>query len=144
MLDCNIKKASEINLGSGRASNAARNSARTGPLSELSHVDTELGSTRTEGTGYSDPSEAYRTDDESNSIGYTYEYLPSTSSVVQVSQPPVPGRSRDDPESHDTIANVNSPGAQALVEFKREATKEKKKRRPSRLPVPKVKKPKQS
>ena len=138
MMDCIIRKASELNLGSGRASNAA---ARTGPFSELSDVDTELGSTRVEGRRYSDSSEAYRTDDESNIIGYTYEYLPSSSSVVQVSQPLVPGCSRDDPESHVTIGNVDSPGDQTLAELKREATKEKTKSRTSRLPVPKVKIP---
>ena len=92
MMDCILRRASEINLSSANATNATGKPARTGLDSELSNAETEVVSTRTVGTRYGEASEAYRTDDESNSIGYTYEYPPSTSSVVQINQPPVPAR----------------------------------------------------
>ena len=136
MMDCIIRRASELNPNSGKTAGTSRNLVQNSPGSEFSDVDIELESTKTGGTRYSETSASCRSDDEANNIGYTYEYLPSTSSVVQVSQPPVPGCSRTDPGSYDSIAQADIPGAQTLADIKQEATKEKAKRRASRLPAP--------
>ena len=141
MMDCIIRRASEMNLNAGRTPKITTKNTRTGVDSEVSDTETELGSTRTEVTRYSEASDVCYTDDENNSIRYTYEYPPSACSVVQIGQPPLPGCSRTDLESQDATAGADSSGAQTLAELKREITQEKAKKRPSKLPIPSTRNP---
>ena len=53
---------------------------------EASDVETEEGSTRTEAIRYSEVSDVCPTDDENNSIGYTYEYPLRFTSTSRLSQ----------------------------------------------------------
>ena len=136
MMDCIIRRAGELNLNSDRTLRAPNKASAIGLDPEASDVETEVGSTRTAATRYSEVSDVCPADDENNSIGYTYEYPPSASSEVHINKPPLPGCSRSDLEAAGTSAGPDSPGAQTLAELKREVAREKVRSRPSKLHVP--------
>ena len=123
MMEDIVKRASRLTLGQGLEDqrNLHSNSSAGGSVYPCSEGETLPGDhTGREG---SDTSGALRSDNDSNSIGYSFERTPP--SVIAIAKPPGGEKSlQEDPKSAEPQTQTESPEAQTLPSLKAEALKD--------------------
>ena len=123
MLGNLVYHASRLSLAAGpsEAHSSKKGSSRRG-----SSVVTSAGSyQRSSSGGYSDTSGALRSDEDLESIGYSFEHWESGAQPDLPRSSSTPSSSRADPGSPLASFNADSPGLQTLAALKQEAIKDR-------------------
>ena len=120
MMEDIVVRASKLSLGRTPAGqgNLPSNTSAGGSVYPSSKGETVPGNPSDREGSYT--SGALHSDNDSNSIGYSFERTPP--SVITVNKPPCRGRNMEmDPKSTEPQAETESPGAQTLASLKAEA-----------------------
>ena len=127
MLENLVYRASRLSLASrhGGAQTSKGSSSRRD-----SSVVTSAGRHRSSSTErFSETSGALQSNDDFESLGYSFEHTDVELQVGQSQLEPIPGSSRSDPQSPHSVFNVDSPGLQTLAALKKEAVADRQRKK---------------